>query len=44
MIEWPSRAAAAGFMGDARYLPQLEARTNGSESVHILIEGKDDLA
>ena len=44
VIEWPSRDAAIGFMGDERYAPHLKARTNGSDSMHVLIEGKDDLA
>jgi uncharacterized protein (DUF1330 family) len=44
VIEWPTREAAAGFMKDARNAPHLQARTAGSNSVHFLIEGKDDLA
>jgi uncharacterized protein (DUF1330 family) len=43
VIEWPSEAAAKGFMNDPRYLPHLKARTAGSISHHFLIEGKDDL-
>lgn len=44
VIEWPSREAAHAFMSDERYVPHLKARTAGSQSVHFLIEGKDDLA
>ena len=44
VIEWPSKAAAENFMSDPEYQPHLAARTGGSESVHFLIEGKDDLA
>ena len=44
VIEWPSREAAHAFMNDARYVPHLKARTAGSDSVHFLIEGKDDVA
>jgi len=44
VIEWPSREAAIGFMDDPDYATHLAARTKGSESVHFLIEGKDDLA
>ena len=44
VIEWPSRDAAIGFMNDDRYVPHLQARTNGSESFHFLIEGKDNLS
>jgi len=44
VIEWPSKEAAEGFMNDAEYAPHLKARTNGSNSFHFLIEGKDDLA
>ena len=44
VIEWPSRDAAMNFMNDPDYAPHLAARTNGSESFHFLIEGKDDLA
>ncbi|MCG8466794.1 MAG: DUF1330 domain-containing protein, partial [Gemmatimonadetes bacterium] len=29
---------------DPEYRPHLEARTTGSESHHVLIEGTDDLA
>jgi uncharacterized protein (DUF1330 family) len=43
VIEWPSEAAAKGFMSDPPYLPHLTARTAGSVSHHFLIEGKDDL-
>lgn len=44
VIEWPSREAAVNFMNDADYAPYLKARTEGSNSFHFLIEGKDDLA
>jgi len=44
VIEWPSREAAIGFMNDPEYVPHLKARTAGSQSVHFLVEGKDDLA
>ena len=44
LIEWPSKEAAMNFMNDPEYGPQLQARTNGSNSFHFLIEGKDDLA
>lgn len=44
VIEWPSKEAAKKFMNDPDYAPHLRARTNGSDSFHFLIEGKDDLA
>jgi uncharacterized protein (DUF1330 family) len=44
ILEWPSKEAALNFMNDPEYIPHLEARTAGSVSHHILIEGKDDLA
>lgn len=44
VIEWPSREAALAFMNDPAYEPHLKARTAGSNSHHVLIEGKDDLA
>ncbi|NND82829.1 MAG: DUF1330 domain-containing protein [Gammaproteobacteria bacterium] len=44
IIEWPSKEAAVNFMNDPGYVPHLEARTAGSNSLHFLIEGKDDLA
>ncbi|MDC3379402.1 DUF1330 domain-containing protein [Planctomycetota bacterium] len=44
VIEWPSKEAALGFMNDPAYAPHLKARTAGSNSQHVLIEGKDDLA
>ncbi|HBR96053.1 MAG TPA: DUF1330 domain-containing protein [Gammaproteobacteria bacterium] len=44
VIQWPSREAAIGFMNDPNYAPHLQARTAGSISHHVLIEGKDDLA
>lgn len=44
VIEWPSKEAAVAFMNDSEYAPHFKARTEGSESHHFLIEGKDDLA
>lgn len=44
IIEWPSKEAAVAFMNDPAYVPHFEARTAGSISDHLLIEGKDDLA
>lgn len=44
VIQWPSKEAAVGFMNDPAYLPHLQARTAGSVSHHVLIEGKDDLS
>lgn len=44
VIQWPSKEAALAFMADPGYLPHLEARTNGSQSYHFLVEAKDDLA
>ena len=44
IIEWPSKEAAVAFMQDPGYVPHLEARTAGSDSVHFLVEAKDDLA
>ena len=44
ILEWPSKEAALAFMNDPEYVPHLEARVNGSNSFHFLIEGKDDLA
>ena len=44
VIEWPSREAAVNFMNDPEYGPHLKARTAGSTSFHVLVEGKDDLA
>ena len=44
IIEWPSNEAALSFMSDPDYIPHLKARTDGSESQHFLIEGKDDFA
>ncbi len=43
ILEWPSKEAAINFMDDAEYVPLLKARTAGSISHHILIEGIDDL-
>ena len=44
IIEWPSKEAAEAFMSDPAYAPLLKARTEGSNSDHFLIQGKDDLA
>ncbi len=44
IIAWPSKEAAEAFMNDPAYKPHLEARKAGSNSHHVLIEGKDDLA
>lgn len=44
IIEWPSKEAAIAFMNDPEYAPHLQARTEGSDSHHWLIEAKDDLA
>lgn len=44
VIEWPSAQAAKAFMADPDYVPHLKARTAGSNSLHFLIEAKDDLA
>ena len=44
IIEWPSKEAAVAFMNDPAYLPLLKARSEGSDSHHFLIEGKDDVA
>ncbi len=44
IIEWPSKEAALAFMEDPEYVPHLRARTSGSDSVHFLVEAKDDLA
>jgi uncharacterized protein (DUF1330 family) len=44
IIGWPSQEAAHAFMSDPDYLPQLQARTDGSLSHHVLIEGQDDMA
>jgi uncharacterized protein (DUF1330 family) len=44
IIEWPSKEAAMAFMSDSAYVPHLEARTAGSNSHHVLIQGNDDLA
>jgi len=44
IIEWPSKEAAKAFIGDADYAPYFKSRTEGSDSHHFLIEGKDDLA
>ena len=44
IIEWPSKQAALDFINDPAYQPHLQARTAGSNSVHFLVEGKDELA
>ena len=44
ILEWPSKEAALAFMNDPDYAAHLKARTDGSTSLHFLIEGKDDLA
>ena len=44
ILAWPSKEAALNFMKDPAYLPHLKSRTDGSNSEHFLIEGKDDLA
>lgn len=44
ILEWPSKDDALAFMNDPDYVPHLKARTAGSISAHLLIEGKDDLA
>ena len=44
IIEWPSQEAAEDFMADPEYAPHLAARTAGSDSIHFLVDGKDDLA
>ncbi|MGQ7848104.1 DUF1330 domain-containing protein [Granulosicoccus sp. 3-233] len=44
IIAWPSAEAAKAFVGDPDYAPYFKSRTEGSESHHFLIEGKDDLA
>lgn len=41
MLVWPSRSAAIDFMNDPDYQPLLQARTAGSHSQHVLIEGLD---
>ncbi|MEM7524209.1 MAG: DUF1330 domain-containing protein [Pseudomonadota bacterium] len=44
ILEWPSADAAKAFMADPDYVPHLQARTAGSISHHVLIEGVDDLS
>ncbi|MEM7508581.1 MAG: DUF1330 domain-containing protein [Pseudomonadota bacterium] len=44
IIQWPSKEAALAFMSDPDYAPHLSARSAGSDSHHVLIEGQDDLA
>ncbi|MEM6795249.1 MAG: DUF1330 domain-containing protein, partial [Acidobacteriota bacterium] len=44
LIEWPSRESALAFMQDPEYVPHLKSRTEGSRSLHFLIEATDDLA
>lgn len=43
ILEWPDRQAALNFVNDPDYAPYLKARTNGSDSTHFVVEGKDDL-
>lgn len=43
ILLWPSKQAALDFMADPDYVPHLQARSQGSESEHFLIEGKDEL-
>ena len=43
IIEWPNVEAGRAFMSDPDYAPFLKSRTEGSESHHVLIDGKDDL-
>ncbi|UXX82375.1 DUF1330 domain-containing protein [Roseovarius pelagicus] len=44
ILEWPDRQAALNFVNDPDYAPYLKARREGSDSVHFVVEGKDDLA
>ena len=44
ILEWPTGEAAKAFMNDPDYAPWLKARTEGSVSHHVLVEGKDDLS
>ncbi|WP_424988747.1 DUF1330 domain-containing protein [Microbulbifer sp. S227A] len=44
ILEWPNAQAARDFVNDPEYAPYLQARTNGSTSLHFIVEGKDDLA
>jgi uncharacterized protein (DUF1330 family) len=44
ILEWPNTQAARDFVTDPDYAPYLEARHNGSTSVHFIIDGKDELA
>ena len=44
ILEWPSKDAAMAFMNDPEYAQHLKARTEGSNSNHYLIEGKDEFA
>ncbi|WP_261817859.1 DUF1330 domain-containing protein [Vibrio gallicus] len=39
ILWWPSKEAALAFMNDPEYAPHLKARTEGSISHHVLIEG-----
>jgi uncharacterized protein (DUF1330 family) len=43
IVEWPSKDAAMAFMNDPDYAPHLKARTEGSQSNHFLMAGKDDM-
>ncbi|MEM7342039.1 MAG: DUF1330 domain-containing protein [Actinomycetota bacterium] len=44
LLEWPSMDAARAFVNDPEYAPHLAARTNGSISHHVIIDGVDDMA
>ncbi len=44
ILDWPTKEAAMDFMKDPAYTPHLNARINGSESHHYLIEGNDEFA
>lgn len=44
IIEWPSKENAVAFMSDPEYVPHLAARTAGSNSVHFLVDAKDEFA
>ncbi|GAB3484982.1 DUF1330 domain-containing protein [Marinomonas epiphytica] len=39
ILVWPNRSAAIDFMNAPEYQPLLKARTAGSHSQHVLIEG-----
>ena len=44
IIQWPSKQAAMSVMQDPDYAVHLNARTLGSISQHVLIEGQDQLS